>query len=151
MVLKDVPKTVFVIGGDGSLRSYHESLAKELKVSENVLFTRHIPQEELPRFYAACDIFVIPSVVEAFGLVTIEAMACGKPVIAGRSGGVEEAVVDGKTGILVEPENVSDIREAVLRLLRDEVYAQKLGSDGFTRVRQQFNWKSRSEELKKYM
>jgi len=143
LVLKEVPKTVFIIGGDGSLRSYHESLAKELGVSENTLFTGYIPQEELPHFYAACDVFVIPSVVEAFGLVTIEAMACGKPVIGTNVGGIPDIIKDGVNGFLVEPKDVSVLAEKITILVNDSNLSKRMGKAGRETAEKKFNSENR--------
>lgn len=87
LVLKDEKDILFIIGGDGSLRRYHESLAEKLGVREKIIFTGIIPQRILPQYYAMSDIVVVPSLQEAFGLVVSEAMASGKPVIGSKVGG----------------------------------------------------------------
>ena len=157
-VLEKHASVVYVIVGDGPEKEKLVTLVKELGLSKNVIFLAGMPGERLALLYNTSDIFIMApryieeaGDVEGFGIVFLEASACGKAVIAGRSGGVAEAVVDGQTGILVDPEDVTEIRDTILRLLEDEKYAEKLGSNGFTRVRQEFRWKSRSEELKKYM
>jgi phosphatidylinositol alpha-1,6-mannosyltransferase len=89
--------------------------------------------------------------IEGFGTVFLEANACGKPVVAGKSGGVSEAVINDRTGLLVDPKDAGQIRSAVLRLLRDEEYARKLGENGLLRVRRDFGWEARAKELEKYI
>jgi len=146
-VLKDVPNAFFLIGGDGSLRSSHEVLVKELGVSENVIFTGYIPLEETPQFYAACDIFVVPSVVEAFGLVTIEAMACGKPVIGTNVGGIPDIIEDGVNGYLVKTKDFGALAEKILILLKDSDLREKMGKAGRETVEKKFNIKYRAEKI----
>ena len=85
--------------------------------------------------------------VEGFGIVFLEANACGKPVVAGRTGGVAEAVADGETGLLVDPENVDEIAAAVLRLLDDDELSRRLGENGLVRARENFNWERRAKEI----
>lgn len=147
-VLKRVPEAVYLIAGDGPLRPGLEKLASDLGLKGHVIFAGFVPGEELPAYYHACDIFIMPSsedkskgYVEGFGIVYLEANACGKPVIAGRCGGALDAVVDGRTGLLVDPLSIEEIAGALIRLLTDEEYARKLGENGRERVRKEFDWK----------
>lgn len=106
----------------------------------------YLPQETLQVLYQACTCFALPTgedadgQVEGFGLVFTEAHACGKPVIAGRSGGVVEAVLNEKTGILVPPEDPQRLAEALRRILEDSELAESLGAAGRKRVEDQLNW-----------
>lgn len=132
----------YLIAGSGPEERRLHRLASDLGCSEEVIFTGHVPERELPALYAACDVFVMPSRplpqgdFEGFGIVFLEAGACGKPVIGGRSGGVPEAVIDGVTGILVDPTDVGEISDALTRLLRDEEEAARLGMAGRRRTEQ---------------
>ncbi len=125
-VLREVPEAVFVIGSDGPLMSYHKSLAENLGVDNHVIFAGRIPRKDLPFYYAASDFFVIPSVVEAFGLVTAEAMACGKPVVGTNVGGIPEIIVNGVNGFLIEPKSPEKIESC--RLAGESHTAKKNGS-----------------------
>jgi len=129
MVKEKIPNVVCVIGGDGPLRPYHELFAKRLGVSDSVIFVGQIAQEELPSYYAACDVSVIPSVVEAFGLVTIEAMSCGKPVIGSKVGGIPDVIEDGVNGFLVEPKDPGAIAEKIIMLAERRGVARKMGRE----------------------
>lgn len=106
----------------------------------------YLPQETLQALYQACTCFALPTgededgQVEGFGLVFTEAQACGKPVIAGRSGGVVEAVLSEKTGILVPPEDPEKLAEALRRILEEPELAAALGIAGRKRVEDQLNW-----------
>jgi len=129
MVKEKIPNVVFVIGGDGPLRPYHELLAKRLEISGSVIFVGQIAQKELPYYYAACDVSVIPSVVEAFGLVTIESMSCGKPVIGSRVGGIPDVIEDGVNGFLVRPKDSVAIAEKIILLAEHLDVARKMGEE----------------------
>jgi phosphatidylinositol alpha-1,6-mannosyltransferase len=101
----------------------------------------------LADIYALSDVVVMPSReqvaacdVEGFGMVFLEANACGKPVVGGRSGGIPEAIVDGITGVLVNPREPEDIANALTRLLVDGDLAIRLGRQGRLRVVSDFNW-----------
>ncbi|MGB2600100.1 MAG: glycosyltransferase [Candidatus Omnitrophota bacterium] len=157
-VLESYPDVVYVIVGDGPERGGLELLVKEKGLQRNVVFTGEVPPEELTFFYNACDLFVMTphyikdkGDIEGFGTVFLEANACGKPVVAGKSGGVSEAVINERTGLLVDPQDAGQIRDAVLRFLKDEEYARKLGENGLLRVRKDFGWETRAEELGKYI
>ena len=110
--------------------------------------------KELPAYYAACDVFVMPSryiestgTVEGFGIVYLEAAACGKPVVAGNQAGVPDAVVDGKTGLLVNPWDSDAIGEAIITVLSDPYLASQLGDNGRKRVVELYNWDKVAEQL----
>ena len=109
-----------------------------------------IPDDDLPDIYRLCDVFVMPNRttrgptlagdVEGFGISFMEAASCGKPVIAGRSGGAVEAVVDEETGLLVDPEAVEDIARAMERLLSDAELRLRMGQAARLRAETRFDW-----------
>ncbi len=146
-LLKSVPDLVYLIAGGGSYRGELEKLATELGVLDRLVFAGRVPDEDLPDLYALCDVFVMVSRarleandVEGFGMVLLEANACGKPVVGGRSGGVPDALADGITGLLVDPLNPTEIAEAIERLLTDRDLAMRLGEQGRRRVLNDFQW-----------
>ncbi|MFH1878117.1 MAG: glycosyltransferase [Candidatus Omnitrophota bacterium] len=157
-IVKDYPGFVYVIAGDGPKKKELEALAGRENLQDRVIFAGEIGYGDLVNYYNACDVFIlvpryIPEAgdVEGFGIVFLEAGACGKPVIAGNSGGVPEAVADGVSGILVEPEDVPRIEEALLRFLRDEDYARETGENGRRRANSEFAWDTRAEALRQYL
>ena len=117
-----------------------------------------IPEEELAFLYNACEIFVMPSReieneghIEGFGIVYLEAGACAKPVIGGRSGGVSEAVREGQTGLLVDPNSPSDLCDKILDLLAHPEKARALGEGGLHWVRKTFNWEDYANQVYRWM
>ena len=111
-----------------------------------VVLAGHLSDEEVAVMYTLCDVFTLPTgqdkrgQVEGFGLVFTEAHAYGKPVVAGRSGGVIDAVLHGETGFVVEPGNEQELSRAILRLLDDRDLAAKFGAAGKARVESELNW-----------
>jgi len=152
-VLCHVPNAVYLVVGDGPQRSHLESLATELKLEDCVRFVGPVEHHRTVDFYRACDAFVMPSrempdgSVESLGVVFLEAASCGKPAIGGRSGGIGDAIVDGVTGILVEPGSVSGLASAIVKILTDGDYAHQLGAAGRKRVVEQMNWERTAETI----
>jgi phosphatidyl-myo-inositol dimannoside synthase len=108
----------------------------------------------LPDPYALCDVFVMVSRarieendVEGSGIVLLEASACGRPVVGGRSGGVSDALADGVTRLLMDPLNPEEITEALARLLTDHDLATGMGEQGRLRVVQEFQWDQVGRDL----
>src|SRR5512142_1705096 len=134
------------IVGDGPERGRLEDLAKTRGVADHVTFTGKVPDEDLPALYALCDAFVMAprSVgpdVEGFGIVYLEANLMAKPVIGSRAGGVPDAVIDGKTGLLVDPGDPDAIAKAVAALMDDPALWERLGRDGRARAIDEFTWR----------
>jgi phosphatidylinositol alpha-1,6-mannosyltransferase len=154
VIIKEIPEVVYLIVGRGDDRERLVSIVEELSLKDHVYFAGGVHREELPLFYNLCDLFIMVSReleetgnVEGFGIVYLEANACGKPVIAGKSGGVEDAVVDGYSGFVVNPKDPGAIQHAMLTLLKDKELALKLGRNGLERVREQFTWERASRQL----
>ena len=146
-VLEAIPDAVYLVIGTGPCRGKLERLVEELGSEERVIFGGYVPDDEMPPYYGACDVFVLVShtladkgEVEGFGIVYLEAGACGKPVVAGRGGGVEEAVENGVTGLLVDPLDVDEIADAIVRILKDEELARRLGENGRKKAMKQPDW-----------
>lgn len=146
-VLEAVPDAVYLVIGTGPYRGKLERLARESGLEERVIFVGYILDEELSCYYGACDVFVLVSrtladkgEMEGFGIVYLEAGACGKPVIGGRGGGTSEAIEDKVTGLLVDPLDVNEIAKAIVKVLKDEELARKLGENGRKRAAKQPDW-----------
>jgi phosphatidylinositol alpha-1,6-mannosyltransferase len=146
-ILAHLPTLLYVIVGEGPNQEHLEQLARSVGVRNSVLFAGRVPHERLPEYFALCDAYVMPSRdrleqadVEGFGLVYLEANACGKPAIGGRAGGVPDAIVHGKTGLLVDPGDVDDLSRAIVTLLGNPGLAATMGRQGLERVRASFTW-----------
>jgi glycosyltransferase involved in cell wall biosynthesis len=128
---------IFVLAGDGPERSRLEELCLNLGLKDRVRFLGH--REDIPQLLAACDLFVLPSLYEGLPLSVLEAMASGKPVVATKVGGTDEAVVHGSTGILVPARNVTALAASIAAMLRDRTMATRFGEAGRKRVAQMFS------------
>jgi phosphatidylinositol alpha-1,6-mannosyltransferase len=117
-VLREHPEVVYVIVGDGDDRSRLEALAMQCGVADRVIFVGHVAREELPNYYRLADVFVMPSTGEGFGIVFLEAMASGIPVIGGNKDGSLDPLADGKLGKAVDPEDEATLASAVCAVLR---------------------------------
>ena len=141
------PNVHYVVVGTGEELSSLQKLASEEGVTDSVLFVGYVPDHEIPSYYAACDIFLMPNRqieadIEGFGMVFLEASAAGKPVIGGKSGGTDDAILDGITGLRINGDNVDQITDAVLALLSDPQKASALGANGRRWVQETFTWDS---------
>ncbi len=126
---RSVPDVQFLIAGDGSLLESMKRLAASMGVRDRVRFLGRVSQEALPRVYAACDIFALPSVsrLEAFGIVALEAMATGKPVVVADIPGVREVIEDGREGLVADPVNPADLAAKINRLVADPSLRREMG------------------------
>jgi phosphatidylinositol alpha-1,6-mannosyltransferase len=142
-----IADAVYVIGGDGPYRGELERLVADRGLADSVIFTGRVSDAELPSLYSLAEVFVMPSRerreqadVEGFGIVFVEAGSCGLPVVAGRSGGIPDAIVEGETGLLVEPECEEQVAAALVRILSDHELAARLGRQGRERAVRHFRW-----------
>jgi phosphatidylinositol alpha-1,6-mannosyltransferase len=148
-----VPEAVLVIAGGGPDRARLEALAHEAPPG-SVVFAGEVPDADLPAHYAACDVFAMPCrsrwmglEVEGFGIVFLEAGASGKPVVAGRSGGADEAVEDEATGLLVEGDEPKATALALAQILTNGPRAERFGRAGRSRVEREFTWARQADRL----
>lgn len=114
--IEQEPTLTLKIVGDGSAKPALEKLAKELNLEERVTFTGILPKEELPAIYQQSGLMLSTSYVETFGVVLVEALASGTPIVATRSGGPED-IVSSSNGVLCEPGNVIDLQKAILTIV----------------------------------
>jgi glycosyltransferase involved in cell wall biosynthesis len=139
-IVKTQPHTQFVIVGEGPLKTQLTDHLAAAKLSANFTFKNALSEKNLSKLYGCSDIFVLPSIQEGQGIVLLEASASEKPVVAFNIGGVNEAVVNNKTGLLVSPENSLELAEAVLKLLGDSMLRQNMGTAGRCFVKENFTW-----------
>ena len=155
-ILKKVPNAIYLIIGTGKEKEYLSNLIDKLNLKNKVLILENISNDNLKKFFLACDVFSNPSRnikgdVEGFGIVYLEANLAGKPVVAGKFGGENEAVINSKTGFLVNSKNINEIEEKVTALLLDEKMAQKMGELGKERALREFNIKKQAKLLEELL
>jgi len=146
VVADGLPSTQFVVVGDGPLRDEARSLCREMKLEDCVRFLGEM--ESARDLVAAFDLLVLPSISEGSPILAMEAMALGKPVVATAVGGVPEIVVDGQTGILVEPSDPEALGRAVLSLLYQAERAREMGEQGRRRAALHFDVRQMLERTK---
>ena len=140
-----VPDVLYAVIGDGEERPRLEALARELGVEGHVRFHGDPDDAVLIRGYRQCDVFVLPNRevdgdFEGFGMVLLEAQACGKPVIAGASGGTREALIDGVTGRVLDCTTPDELGRVIPEWLRDPAALTRMGDQGRRLVLQRFDW-----------
>lgn len=154
MVQRRVPDAALLIVGGGPYRSRLDALVAQMRLVGSVLLTGTVPWEALPAHYAAGDVFSMPCRtrnrgwdVEGLGIVYLEAGAVGLPVIAGNSGGAPDAVLEGKTGFVVDGSDPQQVADRVTELLMDPDLAAAMGARGRWWVEQQWTWPTISDRL----
>jgi phosphatidylinositol alpha-1,6-mannosyltransferase len=153
-VLGVFPDTVYVVAGSGGDEARLRKLATSLGVERHVVFLGDTSHDDLLNYYHASDLFVMASreigetgETDTFGVVFLEANACGKPVIGGRVRGVLDAIEDGESGLLVDPTDVDAVAAAIVRFLKDPEYARQVGERGRRRARERFSWDRNAAEV----
>jgi glycosyltransferase involved in cell wall biosynthesis len=146
-VEKQIPKIYLWLVGDGAERPKIEELVKDKQIIEKVRFLGI--RDDIPNLLAQADIFVLCSNSEAFPVAILEAMASGLPVVATAVGGVPEAVINGKTGILVPPNNPEALADAIFQLASNEALRQQMGMNARQRVAGLFDVKRITREYER--
>ena len=138
-VASSIPDVHLYIAGSGEEEGELKHLVKKLDIEENVTFLGFVSEDEKWSYYKSTDLCVVPSVEEPFGIVLLEAMACGKPEVASNVGGIPYIVEDGKTGLLFECGDVDGMAEKVIALLQNKEMREKMGAAGLERAKE-FSW-----------
>lgn len=160
-VLQEIPDAVYLIVGDGPDRGRLEDLTRQYGLKDHVHFVGLVDSSLLPDYYNLCDVFVMPNravgsagsktySVEGFGMVFLEAAACGKPVIGGKSGGAVYSVDHGVNGYLVPPEDTDIIAEKIISLLKDKALYEEFSKNGLQHAKK-FTWEKSAEKIKPYL
>jgi phosphatidylinositol alpha-1,6-mannosyltransferase len=151
-ILEKVPNLIWLIVGDGPKKSEIINLLQKNDLQNVARFIGGVSYEDLPKYYQLSDLFVVlthpdENAEEGWGTVFMEAAASGLPVVAGRAGGVEEAVQNLVTGLLVDAHQDTSVISAVSDLLREKDYAKKMGEAGRQRVLDEFTWPKQLNKL----
>lgn len=146
-LLRTFPNIVYVVVGSGPELTHYKQLSGQLGIEKNIRFVGRVSDDELPKYYAMSDIFVLLSKscpetgsVEGFGLVFREAGACGKPVVGSNEGGIPDAVINGINGYTVDPFDQEEIVSVLSSLLADKQLRDVMGNNGIKIVEQEPNW-----------
>jgi glycosyltransferase involved in cell wall biosynthesis len=148
-IIKERHDTMFIIVGDGPLRSSLTSYLARLGLSRNFLFLGDVKENLLPSFYNCAEVFAFPSLQEGQGIALLEAQSSGKPVVAFNVGGVNEAVREGESGLLVERGNSEMLSDAILKLLADSSLRRRMGDSGREFVLANYTWDICAEKMLK--
>jgi phosphatidylinositol alpha-1,6-mannosyltransferase len=146
------PGTRYAVAGVGDRGPQLEQLARDLGLSDAVRFLGAVPDADLPALYNAADLYVGASrrhdlLAEGFGISLVEASACGLAVVGGRSGGVPDAVREGETGILVDPDDPQAVAAGINALLADPDLRRRFGAAGRRAVETFYNWDRVARDL----
>jgi phosphatidylinositol alpha-1,6-mannosyltransferase len=148
----EYPDLGYAIAGSGDELPALKRLAAELGVADRVRFLAKVPDQDLPGLYNCAEVYLglsrlMNERVEGFGISLLEAGACGIPVVATRTGGIPEAVRDGESGILVDPDHPEQVAATLRTLLNDRSLAERLGAGGRSGVERYYNWDRVSADI----
>jgi len=140
LILQQHKNVKFIITGDGWSRSYLEELARTTGFEKDIQFLGFVPDSELAKLMVSADVLVIPSIYEPFGIVALEGMAAGIPIVAANVGGLSEIIEHERTGVLVYPGNPESIAWGVNRVLSDPAFSEWLVKNAKRKVQEVYNW-----------
>lgn len=140
MIVRQYPQTRLLMAGSGELRSQLQELTRQLNLTPNISFLGAVEHRQVPELLKNVDIFVMPSIREEFGVVAVEAQAMEIPVVATKVGGIPEVVLDGETGILIEPGNSEQLAQAILTLIENPALRRQMGEQGRKHVLANYRW-----------
>ncbi|MEA2552656.1 MAG: hypothetical protein QOJ65_832, partial [Fimbriimonadaceae bacterium] len=140
VVLSEDPKAKFIVVGSGGSRDRFERFSDWAGIADRVVFTGFLSSKPLYQLYRCADLATFPSLYEPFGIVALEAMAAGVPVVASDAGGLKEVVLHDKTGTSHFSGNAESLAWAILRVLKDPKRAQRLAKAAKERLKTDFNW-----------
>lgn len=152
LLLPQQPTAILVIAGSGPEIPALKEQAHQLGISTSVVFTGRVPDESLAALYSMAHVFVLSSLenpqdVEGFGMVFIEAAACGTPSIGGRSGGIPDAILDQETGYLVTPTDAKEIAQRLLELFKSPDLRHQMAQKAYQRATQELSWQRIAQRI----
>jgi glycosyltransferase involved in cell wall biosynthesis len=141
MIIEEVPDAELMFVGGGKMRTDMEELSKKLGVENYIKFAGFVEERLKPLYYRAADVFCLPSTMstESFGIVNLEAMACGVPIVASKIGGIPDVVKDGENGLLVPPKDPEVLADAIIYLLENRDVSEKMGKNAKKKV-EDYSW-----------
>lgn len=140
-VLRSVDARLIVVGPGNAIDDY-KKMSVELKISEKVTFTGPISSQNMPGIYKKAAVVVLPPRhSEGLGIILVEAGACGIPTIGTKVGGIPNVIQDGKTGLIVPPNNPERLAEGIMRIITDRELSERMGREGREYIRKNFDWR----------
>lgn len=151
IIKQKVPQVTLFIVGKGDNKRHFETLVNKLNLQKEILFFDNVTNYKLPTYYSIADVVVLPSIndSEGFGMILIEGMACKKPTVGTRIGGIPYVIDANKTGLLIKPRNTSAISKAIIKIISDTRLAKKMGENGYKKVVNEFTWKKQIDKTQK--
>ena len=140
-VIHRIPNVSLTIVGQGSEQKTFKDLARKLEIEKHVRFEGFVEHIRIAGCFQKCTVFCLPTLREAYGMVLLEAMSCGKPVVATNVGGIPEIVEDGRSGILVRPMNSQELAAALIDILSSDELRLKMGKHNRELCETKFNWR----------
>ena len=158
----DYPNIVYLIVGKGREEQNLRSLVMKMDVEDQVIFCGYVSDEDLPKYYNLSDTFILLNRqstdneqlrgdYEGFGIVFLEASACGKPVIAGNYGGIADAIEDQKSGYIIDGTDLNTVTNTIRSLIENVNKRNTIGQYGLNRARRSFDWKTISKQIAPYL
>jgi mannosylfructose-phosphate synthase len=150
LVRKEIDGIKLVIGGGSPnpkprekevFAGMHE-IIEEKQLQGHVQFTGYIPDEMVVPYYQKAEMFVLPSLFEPFGMTSQEAMACGQPVVASKFGGIRNTIIDGRDGLLINPQDPREFANAMIKLLKDRAFKEKLSKAAYKKIHEEYSWEA---------
>lgn len=152
-LMDEEPAPFLMLGGRGPLKERLQQQAHNAGVADRIKFLDYIPDDAIPSYYAAADVFVLPSVIdergdtEGLGVVLLEALACGTPCVASNVGGIRDIIVDEENGFLAEPGNPHQLAEHICTLLHTPHVAADMGKRGRRSIEKSFSWCQQAQNI----
>jgi mannosylfructose-phosphate synthase len=158
IVSRSIPDIHLVIAGGSPKPRLREleviarmrAIIRKNQLHDKVHIVGYVPDDLLAIYYRQAELFVLPSVFEPFGMTTLEAMACGKPVVASKLGGIREVISSGINGLLVDPSNEVEFSDGMVSLLQDRRLAQLMGEAALSTVLKHFSWKAIAKRILRF-
>jgi glycosyltransferase involved in cell wall biosynthesis len=150
MMKNQINDFIVVFAGRGPMKEELIKMSQKLDIEENIKFTGYIDDKLKYLYFKSADIFCLPSInnTESFGIVNLEAMACGVPIVSTRIGGIPDVVEDGKNGLLTNPNDEKSLAEALIFLMENEEIAKKMGEYGEKKVKN-YSWEKIADKTEK--
>jgi len=150
LVIKEIKNIDLVIGGGSPNPKQREldvfermrTIIKEKNMEEKVKIIGYVADEDMAANYQQSELFVLPSLFEPFGMTTQEAMACGRPVVASKFGGIRNVINTNENGILVDPQNPKEFANAIIELLTNKTFSENIGKAAYKTIQDEYSWEA---------